>query len=114
MTTNTQPQTQQSGGDELTQPLLSVDYSALDFFFDAVLPEVSEHTRRGMRAAIVRGVEARERTARVDEVHKAQRALERPPKSIDTGLMRISSIEHYFDGRIQQLQPKPQAGEGGE
>lgn len=46
--------------------------------------------------------------ARIDEVNKVIRALERPPRGIDTGLMNIGLIEYYLRGRIAQFTQQSQ------
>lgn len=52
--------------------VLSIDPSALDFYFETVLPEIPEITRKGMRAVIMRGVEA----YATQQVQRFKQALE--------------------------------------
>jgi hypothetical protein len=52
------------------EPVLVIDPSALDFYFEAVLPEIPEVTRKGMRAAIMRGLAAEIKAAEVRAYHK--------------------------------------------
>jgi hypothetical protein len=64
--------------------------------------------------AVVKLIQARERTARSDELNKALQAEDYIETASNNENNYQFILQTYCDNRLQQLQPKPQAGEGGE
>lgn len=98
MTTNTQPQTQQSGGDELEQILIRL----LSMYnIETVASEDFD--------VALAALQARERAARADEL--GQLLIRWKAVKLDTKY-DIGMTAGYVHERLQQLQLKPQASEG--
>lgn len=127
MTTNTQPQTQGSGGDELEHILghcmchdddMSCWYMRTWKSLDNGHKDYDEVSRLmdPLQKTVIEGyVQAREREARVDELehYVTLHIDDKFSGHYKNGfMMAVQQFENHRDARLQQL--KPQAGEGGE
>jgi hypothetical protein len=121
MTTNTQPQTQQSGGDELDIQTRIKMLEIIKPLTDHLRDITSNHDTNGMNSLIISAllpfVHERERAARVNElIGVVQDPEYRNAKQLKNRHAPLSTraIKRRLEELRFQVQPKPQAGEGGE